>query len=234
VYIYGYCYNEGRRGSRATYGVFFAKSDYADRTKNIQRAVSLHSKQTSKVACLNAIEEVLTHPYLKKYVRNKIPITIHVDNTYAYEMLTTKGDELAAQNFPPRANHELIRRVYRAIQAHAPWFRLTTVDLQLERDRVAYSHARRLARDKLETLVHVPQKEGGEMELFRLQLGCSYDDTKRIYLNVPSYDREYALSKGAWWDYEDERWYTYGTQDLGSHYDMRRTDYLNLTNLYGS
>ena len=237
VYVFGYCHREGQRGSRAGYGVYIDGTEPADTTRNVSAPVSLYTKQTSNVASLLAVEAALEAPIVRKTATRDVRIIVHVDDPYTLSMLTYKGAELEAQGYPPRANHLLVARVRKAFaytvrtSKHHPV--LLPIDLDNADQAEGYGHARRLAKTAVERLRHTPLAQGGEQEWYEIQNGCSYDDTKRLRLAIPSYDRAYAFSKGAWWDWEEREWYTYGPQDLGVHYDMTGVDFRNLMFLYG-
>lgn len=239
VYVFGYCHREGQRGSRAGYGVYIEGTTPTDTARNVSVPVSLYTKQTSNVASLLAVEAALETPLVRRASRrtSDVRVVVHVDDPYTLSMLTYKGAELEAQGYPPRANHLLVARVRKAFvhtvrtAKHHPV--LLPIDLDDAAHAEGYGHARRLAKTAVERLRDTPLAQGGEQEWYYLQDGCAYDDTKRMRLTVPTYDRAYALSKGAWWDWEEREWYTYGPQDLGVHYDMTGVDFRNLMCLYG-
>lgn len=58
-----------------------------------------------------------------------------------------------------------------------------------------------------------------------------YDDGPRYDLDVPLHEHRYAISKGAWWDDEKKTFFVL-EYDVGCHYDMRRTDWVNLRNMF--
>lgn len=238
VYVFGYCHREGQRGSRAGYGVHIDGTEPTDTTRNVSSPVSLYTKQTSNVASLLAVEAALEAPLVRKTAKRDVRLVVHVDDPYTLSMLTYKGAELEAQGYPPRANHLLVARVRKAFaytvrtSKHHPV--LLPIDLDNANQAEGYGHARRMAKTAVERLRHTPLAQGGEQEWYEIQNGCAYDDTKRLRLAIPSYDRAYAFSKGAWWDWEEREWYTYGPQDLGVHYDMTGVDFRNLMFLYGS
>lgn len=237
VYVFGYCHREKERGSRAGYGVYIEGTTPTDVARNVSAPVSLYTKQMSKVASLLAVEAALETPVIRRALRRNVRLVLHVDDPYTLSMLTYKGAELEAQGYPPRENHLLIARVRKAF-AHAVQTAkhhpvLLPVNLDKANQAEGYGHARRLAQTAVEHLRHTPLAQGGEQEWYSLQTSCAYDDTKRIRLTVPPYDRRYALSKGAWWDWDEREWYTYGPQDLGVHYDMTGVDFRNLMCMYG-
>ena len=83
VFIYGYCYREGLRGSRGGYGVYIEGTAPNDTTRNVSSPVSLYTKQTSKVASLLAIEEALETRIVRRAFKNpKIQTVIYVDDPY--------------------------------------------------------------------------------------------------------------------------------------------------------
>lgn len=237
VYVFGYCHREGQRGSRAGYGVYVDGTTPTDTARNVSAPVSLYTKQTSNVASLLAVEAALDTSLVRRASRRDVRVVVHVDDPYTLSMLTYKGAELEAQGYPPRANHLLVARTRKAFAHTARTAKHHPVLLPIDLDDAAhaegYGHARRLAKTAVERLRHTPLAQGGEQEWYYLQNGCAYDDTKRLRLAVPPYDRAYALSKGAWWDWEEREWYTYGPQDLGVHYDMTGADFRNLMCLYG-
>lgn len=237
VYVFGYCHREGQRGSRAGYGVYIDGTTPTDTARNVSAPVSLYTKQTSNVASLLAVEAALDTSLVRRASRHDVRVVVHVDDPYTLSMLTYKGAELEAQGYPPRANHRLVARARKAFAhtvraaKHHPV--LLPIDLDDAAQAEGYAHARRLAKTAIERLRDTPLAQGGEQEWYYLQNGCAYDDTKRMRLTIPPYDRAYALSKGAWWDWEAREWYTYGPQDLGVHYDMTGVDFRNLMFLYG-
>lgn len=236
VYLFGYCHREGQRGSRAAYGVYIHGIPYKEQTRHVSAPVSMYAKQTSKVASLHAFEAALESDVVRHALRSDVRVMFYIDDPYTLSMLTYKGAELEAQQYPPRANYKTIKRVREAMKKafkranHHP--NLLPVDLTDARQAEGYANARRMAKSVIDHLRHTPKADGGEQEMYELQNGCAYDDTARIRLHVPPHDRKYALSKGAWWDWEEGSWYTYGPDDLGIHYDMTRIDLLNLLNLY--
>jgi hypothetical protein len=236
VYIFGYCYREGKRGSRAAYGVYIYGIPYKEQARHVSAPVSMYAKQTSKVASLHAFEAGLESDVIRNALRSDVRVIFYIDDPYTLSMLTYKGAELESQQYPPRSNYKTIRRVREAMKKaftqakHHP--NLLPIDLTDARQAEGYANARRMAKSVIDRLRHTSKAEGGEKEMYELQDGCAYDDTARIRLNVPPHDRKYALSKGAWWDWDEGSWYTYGPNDLGIHYDMTRIDLLNLLNLY--
>lgn len=237
VYVFGYCHREGQRGSRAGYGVYIDGTTPTDTARNVSAPVSLYTKQTSNAASLLAVEAALDTSLVRRASRHDVRVVVHVDDPYTLSMLTYKGAELEAQGYPPRANHLLVARARKAFAhtvraaKHHPV--LLPIDLDDAAQAEGYAHGRRLAKTAVEHLRDTPLAQGGEQEWYYLQNGCAYDDTKRMRLTIPPYDRAYALSKGAWWDWEAREWYTYGPQDLGVHYDMTGVDFRNLMFLYG-
>lgn len=232
VYTYGYCHRQGQRGSRAAYSVHFARRPY-DHPDQLGRLVSIEAyRQTAHVASLLAVKAVLTHPHLKRARYADTQLVVHVDDPYVMSMITSKGRELARQGWSARRpNLSLVRDIYEVRRALGNRVRCVLATRPKDKDGLnAYRDVRRHAWNIIDHARNASLKDGGERERFAPQLGCTYEN--RTYLQVPPEDRAYALSKGAWVDEVDGRFYTYGDQDLGCHYDMRRTDYINLMRLY--
>jgi hypothetical protein len=250
VYTYGYCTNDGKRGSRAGFGVHVRGCEpITNNTGNLSRLTLLQTKQSREVASLLAVEKVVsalnqaTPPRLaiQRTLRDvfrdaSTTVTLHVDMESTLSACTNGGEQLEIKGFPNRSNIAYIRRVFVAIRPLLATKRLricksnyTTNAL----DREGTSNARQLAKNAVQTAMHDTEKAS-----FVVNSGCTFDDSARMQLHVPPHEYTYARSKGAWWDAEHQTFYLYKEGDtpekvdVGAYYDMRATDYLNLQAMF--
>lgn len=257
MYTYGYCVQDGKRGSRAAYGIHVSGyTPITDRQGNYGTlTLNRYHKQSRRVASLLAVEKVLDT------VRSRSPpalavqrtlqrahrdpttrIVIHCDLQETVEACTALGEKLHTLGFPGQTNVQYIRRLYPKALAvlgdSRPGHSLSLVlseHATRRRDHQGTRCARQLAKTVLEEAVH-----GSEKRMFVVNSGSTFDDDTRAFLNVPPHEHAYARQKGAWWDHESQRFYLYSertespsTYDVGAFYDMRPTDYVNLWGLFG-
>ena len=251
VYTYGYCINEGKRGSRASYGVHVRGHEPITDTKgNLSKLTLLQVKQSREVASLLAVEKAIeamclvTPPRLAlqrtlrdAYRATGTSVVLHVDLDSTMSACTTGGEQLERKGFPDRTNIGYIKRVFLAIRPLLDSKRLTICKANptsSAHDREGAGCARQLAKDAVYKAVHDTEKAS-----FVVNSGCTFDDSTRVQLHVPPSEYSYARSKGAWWDMEHQTFFLHregdepAKTDVGGYYDMRATDYTNLSRMFG-
>lgn len=250
VYTYGYCINDGKRGSRAGYGIHVhGHVPITDVRGNLNKLTLIRTKQTRKVASLLAVEKVVeaasmtTPPRLafQRTLRDafrspETSIVIHVDLPDTVAACTTGGERLEKLGFPARSNIQYLKRVYGSVKPFVVSGRIRVVLSEHSTDRRDHEGsmcARQLAKNAVVNAV-----QNTEKELFVVNSGCTFDDERRIMLRVPVHEYAYARSKGAWWDMEEQSFFVYNDierpsyHDVGGYYDMRPTDYINLRQMF--
>lgn len=245
VYTCGYCRNNHQRGSRSGYGVHVRDQlPLTDYNGNDYRLTTLSEKQNSAVASLLAVEHVLastTMPQtplqrrLRKYLLNpRVTVVVHTDTADTASWCTVAGKQLADEGFPPRPSIDTIRRVYELVRARmqtrAPSAHKTLEIVASPKTGVharGAKYAKVLAKKAVDFAVDTHEKE-----TFFPMSGCLFDDDRRVYLKVPPHENGYAMSKGAWWNLDEHKFFLYPNPDVGCHYDMCQTDYTNLIRLY--
>ena len=243
MYTYGYCINEGKRGSRASYGVHVRGHEPITDTKgNLSKLTLLQVKQSREVASLLAVEKAIeamclvTPPRLAlqrtlrdAYRATGTSVVLHVDLDSTMSACTTGGEQLERKGFPDRTNIGYIKRVFLAIRPLLDSKRLTICKANptsSAHDREGAGCARQLAKDAVYKAVHDTEKAS-----FVVNSGCTFDDSTRVQLHVPPSEYSYARSKGAWWDMEHQTFFLHregdepAKTDVGGYYDMRATDY---------
>ena len=236
VFTSGYCSNHSKRGGRAGMGIYL-KGTSIDNTNNRSWITDHHvHKQASDTASLLAVEKVVdcmckkqTHS-LCHLLNASSMVVIHTDTKDTAAYCTTKGMLLEQEGFPPRSNIETIKRLYLKAKPLRDEKRLKVV--YTPEHEKEYRLAKRLSKNAVDYAVYADDKEQS-LYLLNSDIGvCMYDDGPIHILDVPSHDYAYAFSKGAWWDKSKRTFFVY-ENDVGSHYDSCRIDYINLRSLYG-
>lgn len=235
IYTYGYCCKNNKRGSRSAIGVYIRDSAI-DSKHNVSCLTSLYRKQTSEVASLLAVQYILDagkhtrHPLHKYVVAHNVQMVVHVDTKATADWCNKRGDKWALQGYPTRPHIELLREVH---QMSATLQTANTLHVcpstPNDSDHQSTLMAKRLAKSAVERAIVSSEKEDFYLNShFGI---CVFDDGPRYNLEVPPHEHSYASSKGAWWDDEQKTFFVY-EHDVGCHYDMRRTDWLNLRKMY--
>ena len=237
LYTYGYCCQNNKRGSRSAIGIYIKGTPIGDK-HNIGALTSLYSKQTSDVASLLAIKNIIDsakrkkHPLHKYAIAPNVQFVVHTDTKATSSWCNERGKELARQGFPTRPHIELLKDVY---QLCAKWqskgkLRVCVSNPSYHPDRQSTVLARRLAKSAVEQAIVSTEKEDFYLNShFGI---CVFDDGPRYNLRVPAHEHTYVNSKGAWWDDDEKTFFVY-EYDVGCHYDMRRTDWVNLRKMFG-
>lgn len=237
IYTYGYCCQNNKRGSRSAIGIYVKGTDIQD-PHNVGQLTSLYDKQTSEVASLLAVLNVVgatkqkNHP-LHKYIRSpRVQLVLHIDSKNTYDFCTRRCHQLKREGFPIRPHIALLQTVYTACQ---PLLESKRIQLMQYNENYRPDHynmllAKRLAKESVRTAIVSTEKE--DFYLNSHHGICMYDDGPRYNLNVPHQEHKYAISKGAWWDDEQKTFFIY-QYDVGCHYDMRRIDLINLQKMFG-
>lgn len=236
IYTYGYCCQNNKRGSRSAIGIYVKGTDIHDK-HNIGQLTSLYEKQTSEVASLLAVRNVVgaakqkAHP-LHKYIRShKVQLVIHTDTKNTSDFCTRRGDMLKREGFPIRPHIELLKALYTSCQPllQSNRIRVVPYNEHYQPDENSMVLAKRLAKEAVRCAIVSTEKE--DFYLNSHHGICVYDDGPRCILDVPKHEHKYAISKGAWWDDETKTFFLY-EYDVGCHYDMRRTDWINLRKMF--
>lgn len=242
IYTSGFCRNNRQRGSRSGYGVHVRDQlPLTDLKGNTYKLTTLGEKQSSDVASLLAVDHVLsstTLPFtplqkrLRKYLLDpRVTVVVHTDTADTAAWCTHAGKQYANEGFPPRPSGETIKRVYEAVQRELKrspdTLRIVPPDTTTRAHHAGAQYAKQLASKAVDFAVDTHEKES-----FFPMSGCLFDDDRRIVLKVPPHENGYALSKGAWWDVDDHKFFLYPNPDVGCHYDMCQTDYTNLIRMF--
>ena len=236
IYTYGYCCQNSKRGSRGAIGVYIRGTRIDDK-HNIGATTSLYSKQTSEVSSLLAVQNVVeaykrtTHPMYKYVHAPNVQLVLHVDTVVTKGWCTGRGVQLAKEGFPNRPHIELLKSVCNSCSSlqRESKVRITLTNENYTPDRDGTKMAKRLAKQAVERAITTTEKQDFYLNShFGI---CMYDDGPRYDLDVPLHEHRYAISKGAWWDDEKKTFFVL-EYDVGCHYDMRRTDWVNLRNMF--
>lgn len=237
IYTYGYCCQNNKRGSRSAIGVYIQDTAIDDK-HNVSSLTSLYRKQTSEVASLLAVKHILDagkqkdHPLYKYVVSPNVHLVVHVDTKATAEWCNKRGHKWALHGYPARPHTELLRDVYE-MSATLQTRNKLHVRLSDPRnpDLQGTMMAKRLAKSAVEQAIVSTEKDDFYLNShFGI---CVFDDGPRYNLQVPPHEHTYAISKGAWWDDEQKTFFLY-EHDVGCHYDMRRTDWINLHKMFAA
>lgn len=236
IYTYGYCCQNNKRGSRSAIGIYIKGTDIHEKY-NIGQLTSLYDKQTSEVASLLAVSNVIgaakqkAHPLYKYIHSQNVQLVIHTDTKNTFNFCTRSGDMLKREGFPKRPHIEILKTLHTSCQPLLQSNRIQVVlyNELYQPDEQSMLLARRLAKEAVRQAIVSTEKE--DFYLNSYHGICLYDDGPRYKLDVPMHERTYAISKGAWWDDERKTFFVY-EYDVGCHYDMRRTDWINLRKMF--
>ena len=184
VYTDGACVHNGRPNARAGIGVYFGDADPRNTSAPVE------GKPTNNVAELEAILKAyaLAAPDLQDGKR----VTIVSDSTYAIGCATHYGAACAAKQWTKTIpNQALVRRAYETFCTQ-PLIRFLHVKAHTnatDLHSVGNAQADRLANEAV-----------GVTE-------CPYNDSVRLYLNVPYARKDQAKGQGARWDKGRKLWY---------------------------
>ena len=194
VFTDGACSMNGSVNAKAGIGVYFGKDD----KRNISKRII--GKQTNNTAELSAVIEVFH--VLNEEVEKGKNIIIYTDSEYVVKCCTSYGEKCEKNNWKKKQgeipNVELVKEAYslykQSDNVQLEWIRAHTN--QTDELSIGNDGADRLANMSI-----------GEEE-------CPYNNPinhilkdKKVYLNVPFANKDFAKSNGAKWDQDKKKWY---------------------------
>lgn len=200
VYTDGSCINNGKKNAKAGIGIYFSK----DSPNNVSRELEsddgepLTNNIAELVACLEAIKIIKSNP-----IENK---TIVTDSEYIIKCATSYGKKLEANNWktstdktPP--NLKLVKRLYELTNKYNINYKhIMAHTANKDKHSIGNYYADLLANKAIN---HNPRSEDGESHV------TTYDNKKKIYLNVSFQEKDKAKAKGARWDPAKKKWYIF-------------------------
>jgi ribonuclease HI len=194
IYIYtdGACHNNGSKNAIAGIGVFLSK----DSEFNISRKLE-GDKLTNNIAELRAAIEGIN--IIKKMdMKNKVVVT---DSEYVIKCATSYGDKLVINEWLckktklPPPNVELVKRLYQLTKKYDIKYKhIAAHTNNKDKHSICNYYADKLANECIEDPT-APKKEK--------------ESSNKIYLNVSYAQKDEAKSKGARWDANKKKWYTF-------------------------
>ena len=202
VFTDGACSKNGSVNAKAGMGIYFAKDD----KRNVSRRIQ--GKQTNNTAELSAVIEVFT--VLKDEIKQGDNIIIYTDSEYVVKCCTGYGEKCEKNDWKKKGGG-MIPNVELVKEAYSLYKQYENVNLEWIKAHTNQTDELSIGNDGADRLANM--SIGEEDCPYNTPINNILRD-KKVYLNVPFANKEFAKKHGSKWDKDVKKWYY--TEDLSN------------------